>query len=56
MTKMKVYHYFPPFYTLGLIQINLWNLLVKIMESLLDKNKIEIYSARYTPVNGKEPT
>lgn len=26
------------------------------MESLPDKNKIEIYSARYTPVNGKEPT
>lgn len=26
------------------------------MENLLGKNKIEIYSARYTPVNGKEPT
>lgn len=56
MTKMKVYHYFSPLHTLGLIQINLWKLLVKTTENLLDKNKIEIYSARYTPLNAKEPT
>lgn len=52
---MKVYCYSSPLYLLGLIQISLENLPGKTIKNLLDKTKAEIYSARYTLVDRKEP-